>query len=146
MLGDCKPVLRANVHWCICSGRRPLAAWFAEQHCAEGKASCQIQRCSALVLGDCKPVWRANVHWCIAVAEGHWQPGLQSSTVQRGKLLAKFSAAVHWCWVTASLYGEQTSIGVLQWQKAAGSLVCRAALCRGDCFLPNPVLQCIGVE
>jgi len=41
--------------------------------------------------------------WC--------QPGLQSSTEQWGMHFALSTAAVHWCWVNAHLYEEQTFIG-----------------------------------
>ena len=83
----------------------------------------------------------AAAHWCWVTASLY---GEQMSIGVFGRA-AWPNRAVHWCWVTASLYGEQMSIGVLQWQKATGSLVCRAALCRGESFLPNSALQCIGV-
>jgi len=38
---------------------------------------------------------------------------LQSSTEQWGMHFALSSVAEHWCWVTAHLYEEQISIGVI---------------------------------
>ncbi len=38
---------------------------------------------------------------------------MQSSPEQWGMLSAKNSVSVHWCWVTAHLYEEHTSIGVI---------------------------------
>ncbi len=47
-----------------------------------------------------------------AVPHGCCQPVLQSSTQHWGVLFAISSAAVHWLWGTAHVYGEQMSIGV----------------------------------
>ncbi len=71
-----------------------------------------------------------------AVAQGCFQPVLQSSTEQWGLHVALKRAAMHWCWVTAHMCEQHISIGELQWHKAASSLFCRAALNSGDCMLP----------
>ena len=88
------------------------AAWFAGQHTKVGKLW----------------AWTTGaVHWgCItahlheqqssigvfALTQGCCQPGLQSSTEQRGSYFALNSGAVHWCCITSHLHEEQTSIGV----------------------------------
>ena len=41
------------------------------------------------------------------------KPVLQSSTEQWGLQFALNSVAVHWCWLTAHLYEEQMSLGVV---------------------------------
>jgi len=47
---------------------------------------------------------QGHTAWC--------EPVLQSSTEQWGLHFTLNLAAVHWSWVTAHLYEEQTSIGV----------------------------------
>ncbi len=47
-----------------------------------------------------------------AVTQLCCQPDLQISTQQCGVLFAKSNVAVHCCWATAHLYGEQMSTGV----------------------------------
>jgi len=75
-----------------------------------GVAVCQDECCTALVLSDCALIWKANLHW-FAVPQGCCQPGLQSSTRQWVLQFAGINVAVHWWWVTAHLYGEQSSTG-----------------------------------
>ena len=76
-----------------------------------GNAFCPDQCCSAFLLPHCTPVWKADLHRCIAVTQACCEPVLQSSTEQWGMQCALPSAAVHFCWLTAYLYEEQTSIG-----------------------------------
>ncbi len=67
------------------------------------------------------------MHWCwvtahmyeqhisigvTAVAQGCYEPVLQSITEQWGLHVALKRAAMHWCWVTASMYEDKMSIGV----------------------------------
>ena len=56
---------------------------------------------------------------------------------------AKSSVAVHWCWLTAHLYEEQTSIGV----NALPQACCEPELhlSTEERILPTPVLQFTGV-
>ncbi len=61
---------------------------------------------AALNSGDCfLPKAVLNYACCKSV--------LQSSTEQWGLHFALSSAALHWCWVTAHLYEEQISTGVV---------------------------------
>ena len=63
----------------------------------------------------------------ISVTQACFVPVLPSSTVQWGMQFALTSVAVHWCWVTAHLYEQQMSIGVIAETPA--------------CFVYKPVLQ-----
>ena len=65
------------------------------------------------------------------------------SSTEQGAI-AKSSVALH-CWVTAHLYQQQTSIVYLQWPKPAVSLVCTAALSRGQSFKSSVALHCCWV-
>ncbi len=47
---------------------------------------------------------------------------------------AQTSAALHFCWLTAHLYEEQISIGVIAVTQACCEPVCRAALNSGECI------------
>ncbi len=49
----------------------------------------------------------------VAVTQACKESVLQSTTEQWGKQFALSSVAVHWCWVTAHLYEQQMSIGVI---------------------------------
>ena len=49
----------------------------------------------------------------IAVIQACCKPVLQSSTELWALHFAKNSVAVHWCWVTAHLYDQQSFIGVI---------------------------------
>ena len=47
------------------------------------------------------------------VTQTSCEPELRSSTGQWGMQFALLSAAVHFCCVTAHLYGQQSSLGVI---------------------------------
>jgi len=47
------------------------------------------------------------------VAQGCCEPVLQGSTEQQGSYFALTSAAMPWCFISAHLYEEQISTGVI---------------------------------
>ena len=81
----------------------------------------------------------------IAVTQGCCDPVLQSSSKQRGVHFAQGKAAVHWCWVTAQLYEQQTFIDAIAVTQDYCEPVLQSSTERGECNFPEPVLQCSGV-
>ena len=111
---------------------------------AVGSALCPEQCYSILVLGHSRPVWRANCIAVFAVTEACCQHESQSSTELCGMHVAKSSAAVHWYWVTADLYGEQMFMGVFAVTKACCQHALQSSTEPWTLMLPRAVLQCTG--
>ena len=71
------------------------------------------------------------------MAQACCEPVLQSSIQQWGSYIALTSVALLWCCITANLYEEKISIGVIALAQAyAVSLFYRAAFNSGEAILP----------
>ena len=90
-----------------------------------------------------------------AVTEACCQAVLQSGTEQWGMRFALTSVAVHMCWVTADLYGQQIFIGVIAVTQGCCQAVLQSsteqwgmqvALTSGAIFCAQPMfLVCLGL-
>ena len=73
LLGHCTPVLKANLHRCICSGTSLLSACLHSSTEQGATALCQKQCGLALLLGHCTTCqWKAKQHSIACICQKQW--------------------------------------------------------------------------
>ena len=117
---------------------KPVVSLFCLAALNSRKCICPDQHCSAFLLAHCIPVRRANLYRCdCSDTQPCCEPVLPSST-DVGNTFAQTSAAVHFCWLTAHMYEEQISTGVIAVTlNPAVCLFCLAALKCGKYICPD---------
>ena len=98
-----------------------------------GCACCQKQCCSTVLSGHCTFARPANLQRCDRTKQACCQLVYAKQSQQRGVHVARSSAAVACCQVTAPLHDQQISKGVIALNKPAVTLIVQNKGSSGCC-------------